>query len=178
MRLDPAEEKFDLPASLVERGDFDGWTLEIIGEDRKDPAVIASDPHPAQRNGKLSPALARQLDLGIPKDGEAIAFYLFQLVPARDLERHIGLWPRDKGAAGLMNPRPPSIAAIALVEGIDRAGLDRRLFTDRNIVDGRRCDLDALGVIARWIVNDMELEASGSAVPIGPANQLVERDWA
>lgn len=38
--LDPLEEQFDLPAGLVEIGDFDGWSDKIVGEDAHAGAVV------------------------------------------------------------------------------------------------------------------------------------------
>jgi hypothetical protein len=38
--LEPAEEQFDLPATLAEFGDLGGRSIEIVGEDAQDFAAV------------------------------------------------------------------------------------------------------------------------------------------
>src|SRR5215813_5071013 len=50
MLLDPAEQQFDLPSALVERGDLHGRALKIIGEQGDDAALVAPHPDAPQRD--------------------------------------------------------------------------------------------------------------------------------
>ena len=58
--LDPAEEQFDLPASLVEVGDLVGRGVEIVGEDAQLLAGLGQDAHLANTVLEGVPAAARQ----------------------------------------------------------------------------------------------------------------------
>src|SRR5690348_16486580 len=40
MLLDPAEQKLDLPATLVESGDLDGTALKVVGEESDGSALV------------------------------------------------------------------------------------------------------------------------------------------
>jgi len=42
--LDPAEEQFDGPSSLVQIGDDLGWSGQVIGHDPQDLAAVDDDP--------------------------------------------------------------------------------------------------------------------------------------
>ena len=61
--LDPSEEQLDLPASLVEFGDFVGGRVQIIGDDTQDFAGLGAHAQFADRvleNGIFAPTrLAR-----------------------------------------------------------------------------------------------------------------------
>src|SRR5262249_46363478 len=73
MLLDPAEQEFDLPARFVERCDLDRGAGEVVSDQGHDPALIALDLDPAQRDGEARISLADELDLGILDDREAVA---------------------------------------------------------------------------------------------------------
>ncbi len=63
MLLDPAEQKFDLPAAFVEGGDLDRRPLEIVGEESDRSTLVALDANTSQRDRqpilKPSPMILR-----------------------------------------------------------------------------------------------------------------------
>ena len=69
--FDPAKQKLDLPASLVEGGDCDGRARHVVGEERERLSVVALDA--AQRDRQLGIALAGEGGLFVGKDGEPVA---------------------------------------------------------------------------------------------------------
>src|SRR6202011_414401 len=76
MLFDPTEQKFDLPATFVERGNLDCRAFEIVGDESDFPAFVAFDLDASQRDRQLGIALAGEHHVGIGDDSEAVAYVL------------------------------------------------------------------------------------------------------
>src|SRR6266478_6330294 len=118
MLFDPAKQQLDLPSSLVEGGDVDGGSFEVIGQQGDGFAVGSLDQEPAQPDRQLRIALAGQAHLTVLEHGETIALREREGALANDLEAHVGLGSGDEDRALLSDRGPPAIVAIALIKDI------------------------------------------------------------
>src|SRR5216684_1886168 len=59
-----------------------------------------------------------------------------------------------------------------------RAGIELRLTTDLDVIDGCRRNLDATRNIPPWMIDDVHLQAADTTVPFCPFAHLAQRDWA
>src|SRR5215475_6440691 len=143
MLLDPAEQQFDLPSALVERGDLHGRALKIIGEQGDAAAFVAPHPDAPQRDRQPGVTLADEADLSVIDDGEAVAGPLAHGTIAGGAQTHVGLRAGDEESPGIIDFPPPVEAAIPLVIDVGHAGLDPHLPTDLDIIDVGGGDLDA-----------------------------------
>src|SRR5262245_40269556 len=134
MLLDPAEQQFDLPSALVERGDLHGRALKIIGEQGDDAALVAPHPDAPQRDRQPGVTLADEADLSVIDDGEAVAGPLAHGTIAGGAQAHVGLRAGDEESPGIIDFPPPVEAAIPLVIDVGHAGLDPHLPTDLDII--------------------------------------------
>src|SRR6187455_99476 len=173
MLLDPAEQQFDLPAALVERGDLDCGALEIIGQQRDPAAAVALDLDASQRDRQAGVAFADEPDLGIIDDGEAVADAVAHRPEAAGAQAHVGLRTRDEETTGIIDLPPPVEAAIALVVDIGHAGFDLHLPANLDVVDVGRRNLDAMRHVAGRIVDHVHLYTA--ELPFAPLAQLAQR---
>ena len=88
---------------------------------------------------------------------------------------HVDLLPGDEESLAIIDLLPPIEAAISLVEHVSRAGLDRNVAADLDIVDVGRRYLDAGRDIGQGIVDDVQLHATDAAIPFGPLADFVQR---
>ena len=181
MLLDPAEQQLDGPARLVERGDLDRRTHHVVGEhdDLLRLAVlqrIAANMQATQPHRQLRVALAGEFDLAIPEHGITVAARLRHISLRDVVEAGVALGTRDEEGSGLVDAPPPFEIVIALVEDIGRAGLDRRLLADFDIIDIGGRDLDAEGAVVSGIVDDVHLHAVDAAVRTGEVVELAQRN--
>ncbi len=75
-----------------------------------------------------------------------------------------------------MDADPPVISAIGLVEDIGVTRHDRHFPADLDIVDVGIGHGDLGGIVRYRIVDDMQLQALDTAIPLGPVDQLAQRD--
>src|SRR5437764_8401014 len=135
MLFDPAKQQLDLPSGLVEGGDVDRGALEVIGQQGDGFAVGSLDHEPAQSDRQLRIALAGEAHLTVPEHGETITAGERDRALADDVEAHVGLGSGDEERARLSDRGPPAVMAIALVNDIGRARLDRDRATDLGVFD-------------------------------------------
>src|SRR5215475_10581373 len=178
MLLDPAEQQFDLPSALVERGDLHGRALKIIGEQGDAAAFVAPHPDAPQRDRQPGVTLADEADLSVIDDGEAVAGPLAHGTIAGGAQAHVGLQAGDEESPGIIDFPPPVEAAIPLVIDVGHAGLDPHLPTDLDIIDVGGGDLDAVRHVGCWIVDHVHLHAAKASIPFGPFTDLAQRDRA
>src|SRR5215467_3971776 len=177
MLLDPTEQEFDLPAAFVEGSDLDGGASQVIGDERDRPTLVAPQPNAPQRNRQPSIAFARELDLGIVDDGEAIANDRVARAPVGGAQAHVHFGAGDEESPVIVDLPPPAEVTIAFVEHVSRAADDRRAAADFDIIDIGRRNLNATRNIGVWIIDHMQLQAADASVPLRPLAQLAQRDW-
>jgi len=144
--------------------------IEVVGDDAQKLAGIGE--HADFPHGHWQRILAAgrqplwQMTDAVAEDVAALGHLVFM----HDGQRRILLQPRHEPAAGIVDPRPPSIIVIAEIEHGRRAGLDRHRLGGRDVVDvGRRHRKIDRPVRVR-IVDDMDLGAadiSREARPVG-----------
>lgn len=176
MLLDPTEQELDLPAAFVEGGDLGGRAHEVVCEKRDRVAAVTLHDQPPQPERQLGISLAGKAHLGIFGDDEAVASRSLQATPAKRFEPHVGFRPRHEERAFCMKGAPPAVMAIALVEDIGRARLDRDGAADLRVVDVGIGDVEDARAIGPRIVDDVHLHPANAAVRLGPVAQLAERD--
>src|SRR6202023_315112 len=115
MLFDPAKQQLDLPSGLVEGGDVEDGSFQIIGQQGDGFAVGSLDPEPAQADRQMRIALAGQAHLTVLEHGETIALRERDRALANDLEAHVGLGSGDEHRALLSDRGPPAIVTPAIV---------------------------------------------------------------
>src|SRR6266436_4597985 len=177
MLLDPAEQKFNLPATFIESRNLDCRAFEIIGDESDRPAFVTFDLDASQRDRQLGIALAGEHDVGIGDDSEAVADGLAHVPGLRHAQARVHLDARDEESLGGVDLLPPAKVIIALVEDVGRTGFEFRLTADLDVIDGRRRNLDTTRDILAWMIDDVHLQAADTAIPFGPFAHLAQRDW-
>src|ERR1035437_9719850 len=178
MLLDPAEQKFDLPASLVERCNLDCRAFEIVGDESDRPALVTFDLDASQRDRQLGIALAGEHDVGIGDDSEAVADGLAHIPRLRHAQARVHLDARDEESVGGVDLLPPAKVIIALVENVGHSGFELRLTADLDVVDGRWRNIEATGNIVLRMIDDVHLHAADTTIPFGPFAHLAQRHRA
>jgi len=180
MLLDPTEQQLDLPAALVERGDLDCATGQIVGDERHDPTLVTPDPDAPQRHRQPRPrmAFADAHDLAVVEDAKAVSLALAQRPASGGAQAAVHFRPRDEESPLIIDLLPPAEMAIAFVENVGRARLDRHLLADLDIIDGGGRDLDAMRAIGIRIIGDVYLHAADTPIPSCPPAQLAQRHGA
>src|SRR6202011_6326053 len=117
-----------------------------------------------------------ELHLGIVDDCEAIPVSFPDRPPARGPKARLLLLAWPEAGAGVMKAYPPGVTAIGLVEHVSGAGLDRDLLSRRHVIYRRWRDRQTARMIRAGIVDDVQLEAAGAAIPVRPGDQLIQRD--
>jgi diguanylate cyclase (GGDEF)-like protein len=174
--LDPSEQQFNLPAALVEGGDLDGRSSQIVGQKRHYAAGVAPDLDASQRYRQSGIALAGEFHLVIGDDFEAVADALANVAPPGFAKTHGRFRPGDEESLAIADLLPPVETAISLVEHVGRTGLDRDVAADLNVIDVGSRHLDAGWDITLCIVDDVQLHAADAAVPRRPTANLAQRD--
>src|ERR1700720_1001125 len=178
MLLDPAKQQFDLPAALVQGRDLDRRPLEIIGDERDRSTLVALDANTSQRNRQPRGALAGKRDLGVVDDPEAVTDDFTNIAALGRTKACVHFGARDEESPGIIDLLPPTEMIITLVEDVGRAGLDRHLAANLDIVDVGGGDLDVARAIFLGLVDDVHLHAADAPVPFGPLAHFAQRDRA
>src|SRR5713226_1734826 len=178
MLLDPAEQEFDLPATLVEGSNLNGCAVEIVGDESDRPAVVTFHLDASQRDRQFGIALAGEHDIGVVDDFKTVADGLAHVPRLRLAQARVDLDARDEESVGGVDLLPPAKVIIALVKNVGRAGFELRLTTDLDVIDGCRRNLDATRNIPPWMIDDVHLQAADTTVPFCPFAHLAQRDWA
>jgi SAM domain (Sterile alpha motif) len=176
MLFDPAKQQLDLPSSLVEGGDVDGGSFEVIGQQGDGFAVGALDPEPAQSDRQLRIALAGQAHLIVLEHGETVALGERDRALANEVEAHVGLGSGDEDRALASDRGPPAVVAIALIKDVGRPGLDRDRATDLGVVNVGVGDVEDARIVGLRVKDDMHLQAPNTPVRFGTIAQLAERN--
>src|SRR5271167_536133 len=176
MLFDPAKQQLDLPSGLVEGGDVDDGSCEVIGQQGDGFAVGSLDPEPAQSDRQLRIALAGEAHLTVLEHGETIALRERDRALANDVEAHVGLGSGDEDRALVSDRGPPAVVAIALIKDIGRPRLDRDRATDLGVVNVGIGDVEDARIVDLRVKDDMHLQAADTPVRFGPIAQLAERD--
>src|SRR6266849_4059916 len=108
MLLDPAEQQFDLPATLVESRNLDCRALEIVGDESDRPALVTFDLDASQRDRQLGIALAREHDIGVVDDFKTVADGLAHVPRLRLAQARVDLDARDEESVGGVDLLPPA----------------------------------------------------------------------
>src|SRR5215470_7426758 len=178
MLLDPAEQQFDLPTGLVEDGNLDCAADQIVGQKRDHTTLLSSELDAAQRDRQSGVTLADELDLVIGEDLKAVSLALTQGATLDRTKASRRLRPGNKESLAIIDLLPPVEAAIAFVEHIGRAGLDRRLPANLDVIDVGIRHIDTGRHGALWVIDDVQLHAADAAVPLRPRANLPEWDRA
>ena len=128
--------------------------------------------------GSRDIAFASEYNFGVGDDPEAFALSLAHATPSGRAQARVHFRPRDEESPAIVDLLPPTEVTIAFVENIGRAGLDRQLAADFDVVDGCGGDLDVTWDIDAGIVDDVQFHAADAPVPRSPLAYLAQRDRA
>lgn|SRR5687767_8196961 len=174
--LDPFEEQLDLPAGLIEVGNFAGWGDEIVGEDAHTGAVVENDGDLAQSvllKGVL--AVARHA-MGKPDQPVAVDAVIDDRTGLDQLHRSVFFDARHEAASALDQARPPGKVVITLVKHVGSGWQDRHLLGFDDIIHPRRGDAEVGWAGGLGIVDQMQLGSSVAGGEARPRAQgFVER---
>src|SRR5260221_662538 len=111
--LDPPEEQFDSPSSLVQIGDLLRARSQVIGEDAQHLAGLDHNPNLTDQTRHRILARSREpfRKMSRPIAQDRRSRYDRSILD--DRKRRIGLEPRNDAAAGGMQLGPPAVIGIA-----------------------------------------------------------------
>src|SRR6266849_9721901 len=138
--LHHTEEQFDLPAPLVEFGNFLGGGVQIVGQNAQSPASLHGHDDLADR---ALHGIFAAFGLTPRQKADAVAQNSRSRLDGHGfdrMERRVFLEPRHDTAAGVVQRSPPAIIIIAEVENVGSASLDRHRLGRGDIVDVRLGD--------------------------------------
>lgn len=136
--LDPFEEQFDVPSTLVDGRDGQCWQFEVVGQESQRFAGFGIDvADTAQLLGIECFAFRRTQtnDLIAPQSSRAV-----DRIGATDIRTKIAFRPRDKECPGLIDTMKPTKIDVSTIHYINASGLEENLVQDVHVVDTAFCN--------------------------------------
>ena len=138
--LDPFEEQFDVPSTLVDACDGDGRQASVVGEEDETLAGFGIDEADApQLFGVVAFALGGlQADALIAAQADA----LVDRSGLADVESQVAFGSGDEEGTGLVDAIESPKIDVTTIHYIDASGLESDLVEDVHVVDASVCNAD------------------------------------
>ena len=166
MLLDPFEEQFDLPATMIELCDGQGGDGEVVGQkDQRLTGLRIAIPDAAQCVG-ISPLrieAAQHHGLVEPQAGG-----LLHRTGVTPMETEVFLGAGDEEGRMLLDAMQPGKVQVAPVHDVERTGFVNQLIENVHVVDAARRDNDHGGKVALQAQHGVQFDGGFAPTEGGP----------
>ena len=155
--LDPFEEQFHLPATLVQSRNRGGWQVHVVRQKRDALAVLVFDSHAAHHlRISLGGLVQRQSSDLIEHDVCCLPDHAARIAP---LELGVALGSGYKESARCVHGVQAREVQIASIQQIERSRLDGQRIQSVHLVHLAVADVNEAGNIAPQIQQGMQLDS-------------------